>query len=959
MGRESIPERSWRVAGLAAIALLLAALFLFGDPLLRPDYAAQLWSDPDIAWQSYPAKALYQRALREGRVPLANPHVFAGMPFAGNPQAQVFYPGSLLFLGDLARGFVIAALLHVALAFTGTYLLARHALGARPEARPAAAFAACAYAFSGSISTQIQQTAILHTSAWIPLFFYGLLSGRLLMGTMATAGLLLSGHTQIATYALGLGAVAAILEAVRERSLASGARPLAAMAAGGALSAVMLVPAAELLSISMRGRGVARTFSDVASFQDWQLPLVWNPAAYASLHGERFWTYPFVGTFTLVLALAGIWSVRAPRARVVAELLLVIVLSRPLLSIFVAMTGGIGAFARFYLAHWSWLVAISQHLALTIALVPLGLSILLLAVWRERVFAWASLAFLALLLCLGPSAPAAGRLFDLPIVGDARGAVRFLHLWALGVSMVGAFGVAAALERAGTRVRYAPILAVLMAGAAVALRHRGTPAAIFAAAALTALGLFGLRFLPAPRRAGTGIAAYAPAAIVRVELLSFGTSASRVGDPELFRYADLDRVIPGRDRDARVLVLRSGPLGAYETAFAQNAGMVTGHDAALGYEPLALRNATRLANLASPMTSFDPRTGALRELHDMAVVASPGFVSPRSLAVLDLLRARYVVTSGADLLAPERLVPARVDGTEPARRPLPEAEAFALAIPSETTFVAEASPAPRTVAFGLGADPGAGNGAPASVEIELCGNRRSFDVTPGDAIAPREIEAPAGPEAKLVVHVAPRGSGQGFGWVLMTRPQVRVIDASRAAALASRLRLVASLTGAAIGLPRVAEIRVYENDGALPIVLAPHRITGSDEEQAIASPSFDPGSALAISGEPPRDLPPSTIGPAHREGENVDASYDARAPTTLLVTNAYFPGIVARVDGARVLARGADVLLTAVDVPAGRHTLSVRYEPLSYRLGLFVTLLTATGGLAASLARVAGAAGAR
>ena len=65
----------------------------------------------------------------------------------------------------------------------------------------------------------------------------------------------------------------------------------------------------------------------------------------------------------------------------------------------------------------------------------------------------------------------------------------------------------------------------------------------------------------------------------------------------------------------------------------------------------------------------------------------------------------------------------------------------------------------------------------------------------------------------------------------------------------------------------------------------------------------------------------------------------------LLLTDAWFPGWRARIDGVDATVWRADYAFRAVWVPPGRHTVTFRYEPRSVRLGLVVSCLGALATL--------------
>jgi hypothetical protein len=88
-----------------------------------------------------------------------------------------------------------------------------------------------------------------------------------------------------------------------------------------------------------------------------------------------------------------------------------------------------------------------------------------------------------------------------------------------------------------------------------------------------------------------------------------------------------------------------------------------------------------------------------------------------------------------------------------------------------------------------------------------------------------------------------------------------------------------------------------------------------------------------------------------RDGADVIVlSVDDPAPGQLVLTDSYYPGWKAWVDGEPAeIARTKDGF-RGVEIAAGRHTIEMRYEPAAYRVGLFISLV--------ALALLAGAFGA-
>jgi len=68
----------------------------------------------------------------------------------------------------------------------------------------------------------------------------------------------------------------------------------------------------------------------------------------------------------------------------------------------------------------------------------------------------------------------------------------------------------------------------------------------------------------------------------------------------------------------------------------------------------------------------------------------------------------------------------------------------------------------------------------------------------------------------------------------------------------------------------------------------------------------------------------------------VDASTDA--PGYLALTDTWYPGWEATVDGQTTPILRADLMFRAVRLPPGRHTVEFRYRPQSVRTGVGVSV---------------------
>jgi hypothetical protein len=104
----------------------------------------------------------------------------------------------------------------------------------------------------------------------------------------------------------------------------------------------------------------------------------------------------------------------------------------------------------------------------------------------------------------------------------------------------------------------------------------------------------------------------------------------------------------------------------------------------------------------------------------------------------------------------------------------------------------------------------------------------------------------------------------------------------------------------------------------------------------------------------------ATPGPPGRCGEVSVSHFDPNRlglsavlaqPGLVVVSETDYPGWEAKVDGRRTPLIRADFLLKAVPVPAGSHEIELRFNPRSFRWGLWISALAALALVAGSLRR--------
>lgn len=143
-----------------------------------------------------------------------------------------------------------------------------------------------------------------------------------------------------------------------------------------------------------------------------------------------------------------------------------------------------------------------------------------------------------------------------------------------------------------------------------------------------------------------------------------------------------------------------------------------------------------------------------------------------------------------------------------------------------------------------------------------------------------------------------------------------------------------------------AGIRYQRLSGALRVRVVPQAILASSPEEAldqVLDVGFDPDQVVVLESSEVVPLGDGRSGHAEvlpADNPNVLAvDVDAPGGGWLVLSDVWYPGWIARLDGGAVVLYRADYLFRAVWVPAGEHTVQFEYEPASFRIGSMLSLV--------------------
>jgi hypothetical protein len=1005
------PRRRSRMRGAASDVLAWAGLGAAVLAILWPlGLTNRILAGVDAFTYFEPYWTYRNAVLATGHLPLWNPFLFLGVPFLANPQAAVLYPlhWPLVWL-PAERALIWSALLHIWLAAGFTYMFARRSF---TMDRLSAWLAGLLYGLGGFALARVENINQLNAMAWLPamLWLYdetrrssswrvGLRWGTGL--TLAIVLQFLAGHTQTAfVNMVGLGLYGvygpaqrmlarivsrsrhsdvtpplgtdstreppSLLPPQQRREALRALLPLLALIPAVLLISAQLLPSLELNRLGLRTQGLP--YRQAVSFslrprlllQSFLPPLGGGLAeAFATEGYAEFVAY--VGITGLILA--GLAVARLARSRSGARKTDAVgenvasAVARGGSMLFLALSGaflGLGAYNPIYYVLWRVIPGFSLFRAPVrwLELTALGLAVLagigLNLVGRrtasqdrregsdgipdagaQRIRSRRGLV-IAVLLLVG---------FGALLVFQQWPAPTSVLLWIAAAALAGA-----CIWAAGRWPHAARAGLVALAMAELWLASRALPFTL-----ATAPYVLSLRNAPSALLAQTGDQ---PAA-GRDRFLSMSDIGYDPGD-----LAEMRDLMAGwLPQDAVERLVR----GAKQTeVIAPNISLrlqlpgMDGYDGGL----LPTQDYGKLQTLFLPASQRLPDGRMGQQLREIP----PG-------RLLDLAAVRFVLTDKQNDLWADNVYY--------------DLEQAASLEPGESvTFDLEGQPGFPSTGLGIVShlDGSAQEGTPvAEVEVQTVDEgtitlpvRAGIDTAPG--------QGPAG--GARVARVWPRWIGvEGQDYLSL----LQLPKAMLPAAITVRAPVTGTTTFVLQGLSLVdkrtgehssvtvsprgdfrrihsGDVKVYERTGTQGRAWLVHGIQPVADDDAaldlLAQSSFDPKQTVALEGQfglqPPKGaLEGEKVEVLEFGPERVHLKAEVSEPAVLVLADAFYPGWRAVVDGEPAPIIRANLMFRAVMLGPGSHDVLLSYEPLSWHLGLIVsvaTLALVAGGFVATFA---------
>lgn len=308
---------------------IAATLFLLPLVYFFPAVLGKVTLAPGDGWtQIFGIRILIGQMIARGELPLWNPYIFAGMPLLASIQPGALYPPTWLFAvlsPQTAMNLLVLTTYHLALA--GTYLYLRR-IGAN---RAGSLIGAVTFAFGGYMVAHLGHTNRINAAAWLPWILLAIeqlhrrASWRwVTLGALFIALQLFAGDPQMTLYTVMVAGAYGFFNLLFRSPQAGRLNFMFANAAmalcGALLSMIQLLPERELLKYGERA-GIDYEYFSQFSFPPWQIFGLFFPYFYggAALEPYRveYWgtwnlteTCGYVGMAAWLLALVAIFASR-------------------------------------------------------------------------------------------------------------------------------------------------------------------------------------------------------------------------------------------------------------------------------------------------------------------------------------------------------------------------------------------------------------------------------------------------------------------------------------------------------------------------------------------------------------------------------------------------------------------------------------------------------------------------
>lgn len=142
--------------------------------------------------------------------------------------------------------------------------------------------------------------------------------------------------------------------------------------------------------------------------------------------------------------------------------------------------------------------------------------------------------------------------------------------------------------------------------------------------------------------------------------------------------------------------------------------------------------------------------------------------------------------------------------------------------------------------------------------------------------------------------------------------------------------------------------RVYQNKGVFSRIFLADQVVVEEDSQVIIDRIFDPDFDLRETVIIEEELPADFILKNQKSGEvkliayhpnQVEIETDSSDNKVLFLSDVFYPGWRAYLDGRKVKVYRANFVFRSVAVPKGKHRVVFSYEPQSFYLGLKITFI--------------------